>query len=110
MKHNKSYRVINIVGALVCVMLIAMLFVFNEQKVLIGVLFRGAFTLLIIYNSLYTIFTDKLSFVIRKGQEKHRKLIGIILLVVGIFGFVTVLMGYGINGYPLLDWKSVFRK
>ena len=110
MELNKSYKVINIIGVAVCAILITMIFLINEQKVLVGVLFRGAIMLLIIYNSLYTIFTDKPSFIIKKGQEKHRKRIGIILLVVGIAGFITVLMGYGINGYPLLDWKTIFQK
>lgn len=108
MKLNKSYCLINIVGAVICVMLITMTYVFGEQKILISVLFRGVFSLLILFNSIYLIFTDKPSFLIRKRQEKHRKLFGIILLVVGIATFVTVLMGYGINGYPLLDWGSVF--
>lgn len=109
MEHNKSYNLINIVGIVICVILNIMLFVFNEQKVFIGVLFRGVLSLLVLFNAIYLIFTDKPSFLMRKRQEKHRKPYGIILLVVGIATFVTVLMGYGINGYPLLDWKTVFK-
>jgi uncharacterized membrane protein YfcA len=108
MKNNKMYNVINIAGGIVCVMLTALLFVFNNQKILIGVLFRGAFSLLILYNAIYVIFTNSPSFMVRKGKEKYRKIFGVILLLVGIFGFVTTLLGYGINGYPLLNWTTIF--
>lgn len=108
MRNKKMYNIINIVGGTMCVILIGLLFVFKDQKIIIGVLFRGVFSLLIIYNAIYIAFTNNPSFMIRKGQEKHRKLLGIFLLLLGIFAFVTALLGYGINGYPLLDWRTVF--
>jgi uncharacterized membrane protein YfcA len=96
-KPYKLYSIINIAGAVVCLLLIVLLFIFIEHKLLFGVLFRGSFSLLIIYNAVYLIFTDKPSFIIRKGREKHRKLEGIFLLFIGIFAFITALMGYGIS-------------
>lgn len=99
---------INILGSTLCIILVILIFVLPQEKVLLGVFLRGGFSFLIIYNALYFIFSDKPSFLLRKGQEKHRKLGGVLLLIVGLFGFITFLMGYGINGYPLLDWRTVF--
>ena len=109
MKNNKMYNLINISGGIVCIMSLILLFVFNNQKILIGVMFRGAFSPLILYNSIYVIFTNNPSFMITKGKEKHRKIFGVFLLLVGIFGLVTTLFGYGINGYPLLNWTNIFE-
>ena len=108
MKNVKMYNATNIAGAIMCVVLTASLFVFNDQKIFVGVLFRGVFSLLILYNALYVLLTKRPSFLVKKGKENQRKILGIILLLVGIFGFITTLLGYGINGYPLFDWRTIF--
>lgn len=107
MKKSKMYKVINFAISILCIVLIVLLFIFKEQKILIGVLLRGSISLFIIYNAVYIIFTNNPTFMLRKWQEKHRKVFGVILLLLGIFVFVTVILGYGINGYPLLDWRTV---
>ena len=101
---NKLYNIINIVMAVLCLLITVMLFIFTDQKILTGVLLRGVFSLTVIFNAIYLLFTNQQSFLIPKGKEKQRKLNGIILLIVGLGMFITALMGYGINGYPLL-WK-----
>lgn len=108
MKVWKGYNGVNVIGATICIILSVSLFIFSNEKVLLGVLLRGVFSLLIIFNAIYLIFTDRPSFIIRLGQEKYRKLSGVLLLIVGLLGFVTFLMGYGINGYPRLDWSELF--
>lgn len=100
--------ILNVIGAAICVLLIIFIIVLPQEKVLLGVIFRGLLSLLLIYNSLYLIFTDKPSFITRKEPEKNRRIGGVILLVVGLFAFITVLMGYGLNGYPPIDWRTVF--
>lgn len=101
---NKLYILLNIVMGLFCIILTLILFIFSNQKILVGVVIRGTISLIVIFNSIYLLFTNQKSFLISKGKEKQRKLIGIILLVVGLAMLITALMGYGINGYPRL-WK-----
>lgn len=108
MKKYSLYNVINIIGISICIIFMVLTFGLKDQKVLFGVLLRGAFGLLMIYNAIYVLFTSGVSFLIKKGQEKHRRLLGVLLLIAGLIGFITAVMGYGINGYPLLDWKTVF--
>ncbi len=108
MKRINIYYAINILGIIVCIVLAVCLFVLIEHKVFIGVLFRAVFSLLIIYNAICTLVTNKTTFLIKKGQEKYRLLVGILLLLVGVGAFVTVILGYGINGYPLFDWSTIF--
>lgn len=101
---NKLYNVLNIILALSCLLIIAAFFIFSEQKVMIGVLFRGALALLVLFNALYLLFTNKKSFLVPKGREAIRKHNGMLLLIVGAAMFITALMGYGLNGYSRL-WK-----
>lgn len=108
MKRRDINTKINILDITLCVILVILIFVVPQEKVLLGVFLRGAFSFLIIYNALYLALSDKPSFIIRKGKEKHRKLYGVLLLIVGLFVFITFLMGYGVNGYPLLDWRTIF--
>lgn len=61
-------------------------------------------------NALYTLLTDKPSVLSKSGPVKDRRIMSGILLAVGLFTIVTVLLGYGLNGYPLLDWSDVFSK
>ncbi|MFZ5353515.1 MAG: hypothetical protein ACOZCL_12455 [Bacillota bacterium] len=108
MKFWRLHNIINIVGGIVCILLTVLIFVLQEHKVLIGVLFRGVISILILYNSLYLLFTNKPSFIARNIVVKDRRLAGILLFAVGMLGLVTAIMGYGINGFPLLDWSTVF--
>ena len=108
MKIDKSYSAINAVGSIIGVLLALSLFVFTEDKVLLGVLFRGVISLLIINNALYPFLTNKPSVLTRKAGKAASKPYSIILLVVGVFALITAIMGYGINGFPLLDWKTIF--
>lgn len=107
MKAWNSNRIINVIGITVYIILFVLLFIFSEQKVFIGVLERLTLALMVIYNSLYLVLTNKPNFMYKDGAHKNRKLVGFLLLVVGLFGFITALMGYGINGYPLFDWKTI---
>jgi uncharacterized membrane protein YfcA len=108
MKKYSFYNVINIIGISICIIFLVLTFGLKDQKILFGVLLRGSFGLLMIYNAIYLLFTNGATLLVKKGQEKHRRLLGILILITGLMGFVTAVMGYGINGYPLLDWKTVF--
>lgn len=101
---NKLYNILNIVMALLCLLFTIIIFIFTNQKILVGVLLRGVIALTIIFNSIYLLLTNQKSFLIHKGEEKRRRLIGMVLLIVGLGMFITALMGYGINDYPRL-WK-----
>lgn len=102
MSKNRIYNTINISAVILILCLVLALFVLSSEQILIGVLIRGFFALLIIYNAVYLVFTKQPSFLLRKGQEEHRILLGGLLLTVGLFALITAFMGYGIYGYPRL--------
>jgi hypothetical protein len=102
MSKNRIYNTINLVTVVLFLCLVMAFFVLNSQQILIGVLIRGVFALLIIFNAVYLVFTKQPSFLLRKGQERHRILMGVLLLTVGLFTLITACLGYGINGYPRL--------
>ncbi|NLC18053.1 MAG: hypothetical protein GX757_02335 [Clostridiales bacterium] len=109
MKKQSLYNVINIIGIGICMIFVLLIFALEEQKILFGVLLRGAFGLLMIYNGIYLLFTKGESLLVKSGSAGNRKIIGMILMLTGLLAFITAVMGYGLNGYPALDWKSIFN-
>jgi len=108
MKKYKSYNVVNIAGISICMIFVLLIFVWEEQKVLFGVLLRGAFGLLMLYNGIYLLFTKGESALVKSASVSNRRLMGLILSLTGMIAFITAVMGYGLNGYPALDWKALF--
>ena len=76
----------------------------GDIKLLCRVISRGILCLLIIYNSLYLLFTPKWSFLCLKCSPKRRLIVGIVLGFAGLMGLVTAILGYGINGDPTFIW------
>lgn len=109
MKKQSIYNVINIIGISICMIFVLLIFALEDQKVLFGVLLRGAFGLLMIYNGIYLLFTKGASVLVKSASTSNRRILGMILLLTGLMAFITAVMGYGLNGYPALDWKSVFN-
>lgn len=109
MKKYSSYNIINIIGIALCLLLVILIFGFESQKVLFGVLLRGAFGLLMLYNGIYLLFTKGESALVKSSSKSNRMIMGFILLFTGLLAFVTAVMGYGLNGYPALDWKTLSK-
>jgi len=108
MKKFSLYNLLNIIAIGVCMIFVLFIFAWEEQKVLFGVLLRGAFGLLMIYNGIYLLFTNGESALVKRASTGNRKIMGLILLLTGVIAFVTAAMGHGLNGYPALDWTTVF--
>lgn len=108
MKKNRLYNIINTVGLGICILFIIVVFAFEDQKVLFGVLLRGAFGLLMMYNGFYLLFTKGASFLVKNSTVNNRRILGLLLLLTGVIGFVTAVIGHGLNGYPVLDWGTIF--
>lgn len=96
----KLYKIINIVLVLSFFVFFIFLFITPQNKVFLGVLQRFLLSALIIFNALYLVLTNEYTFLIKKGQENKRRLLGVILLIFGLGMLITAIMGYGINGYP----------
>lgn len=109
MKKYNYYNIINAIGLGICVLFIIVVFALEDQKQLFGVLLRGAFGLLMIYNGCYLLLTKGASFLAKNNTANNRRIMGLLLLLTGLIGLVTAAMGYGLNGYPLLDWKTIFN-
>jgi len=108
MKKSNVYNVINIIGLGICLLFVIVIYGFETQKQLFGVLLRGAFGLLMMYNGAYLLFTNGASALAKNLSKNNRRIMGLIILLTGLIAFVTAVMGHGINGYPVLDWKTIF--
>lgn len=76
----------------------------GNTTLLFSVIARVLFGGLIIFNAIYLIFTSKWSFLCINATPKKRLIFGILLGLVGLFGLITALLGYGTNGDPRLIW------
>lgn len=107
-KGNLGYVVINIVVIIlfiVCEVISCTILSSPEHyKLLCRVIARGLLGLLLIYNSLYLLFTSKWSFLCLKSTPKQRLICGIVLGLAGLIGLITAILGYGTNGDPRFIW------
>lgn len=75
-----------------------------NDRLLLRVASRGLFGVLLIYDSVYLIFTNKWSFLSINISRKQRIFSGFMLGMVGIIMLITAFLGFGINGDPRLFW------
>lgn len=76
----------------------------GDLTLLIRVISRGILGLLMVYNSLYLLLTSRWSFLTVNATPKQRLLCGAALGIVGLWGLITTILGYGTNGDPRLIW------
>lgn len=107
MQKGKIYLFINVFMLIMVILsLVISIGLSGDTKYLMRVFFRGLFGLLILFNSMYLILTNRWSFLTINASKKKRLICGIVLGIVGLICIITSLLGYGLNGDPrILLWK-----
>lgn len=107
-KKKKFYMFVNIFLLVLVILLVVISFgLQGDSKYKMRVLFRGFLGILILYNSAYLLFTNNWSFITKKNSKKERLAAGVLLGFVGLFGVVTAILGYGLNGDPrVILWRD----
>lgn len=77
-----------------------------DKRLFLRVLARGALGLLLVYDSLYLLFTSKWSFLCINATIKQRRVAGVLLGLIGMYGLITAILGYGMNGDPRWNWMQ----
>lgn len=105
-KEKVSNTVVNIVMLTAFAVLEILGLILPSARVclIFRVLSRGILGLTILFNGYLITFTNRWTFLVKNSSRSVRLAIGILLLFVGLYGFVTALLGYGTSGDPRLLW------
>jgi formate-dependent nitrite reductase membrane component NrfD len=107
-KKMAGYIVINILFILLFIVLeLIGIFAYtdgSETRLAFRVIGRGVLGVLLVFNSSFMLITRKTTFLNSKVSPKQRLLSSVLLGIVGLGMIITALMGYGINGDPILKW------
>ena len=107
-KKLDTCTVINLIAAIIFFILIMLSITLLkdplENKLICRVLARGIFGLLVLYNAGYLLFTKGTAFIWHRMNEKQRLIGGIAIGIIGLILVVTAILGYGVNGDPVLTW------
>ena len=102
---KKMHITINVLMTVVMIVLVVLSTILfgheDENRYALRVITRGVLGILLIYDALYLLLTDKWSFLSMKASRKQRLFGGVLIGIVGFGCVITTFLGYGINGDPL---------